>query len=121
MLSNTFSSTRPLTVSRKRVTYRNLPAIALIIFITVGSLYYSIAVAQIFSDPFSCKVTGLVENPYTYNPQAFIGQEVTVQAELQGVNIHLDPANYTGILLSTILEAAIPMAETTGVLIVARD
>jgi len=109
------------SVSRTGVTYRNLPAIALIIFITVGSLYYSVAVAQVFSDPYSCKVTGLVENPFTYSPQAFVGQEVTVQAELQGVNIHLDPANYTGILLSTILEAAIPIAETTGVRIMARD
>ncbi|MCK4279203.1 MAG: ECF transporter S component [Candidatus Thorarchaeota archaeon] len=121
VLSNSFSSTRPPTVSRRRVTYRNIPAIALVIFITVGSLYYTVAVAQIFSDPYSCNVTGLVENPYTYSPQAFVGQEVTVQAELQGVNIHLDPANYTGILLSTILEAAIPMAETTGVRIMARD
>jgi len=98
-----------------------LPAIALIIFITVGSQYYTVAVTQVFSDPYSCKVTGLVENPFTYSPQAFVGQEVTVQAELQGANVHLDPANYTGILLSTILEAAIPMAETTGVRIVARD
>jgi energy-coupling factor transport system substrate-specific component len=121
VLSNSFSSTRPPTMSRRRVTYRNIPAIALVIFITVGSLYYTVAVAQIFSDPYSCNVTGLVENPYTYSPQAFVGQEVTVQAELQGVNIHLDPANYTGILLSTILEAAIPMAETTGVRIMARD
>ena len=121
VLSNSFSSTRPPTVSRRRVTYRNIPAIALVIFITVGSLYYTVAVAQVFSDPYSCRVTGLVENPYTYSPQAFVGQEVTVQAELQGVNIHLDPANYTGILLSTILEAAIPMAETTGVRIMARD
>jgi len=121
VLSNSFSSTRPPTVSRTGVTYRNLPAIALIIFITVGSLYYSVAVAQVFSDPYSCKVTGLVENPFTYSPQAFVGQEVTVQAELQGVNIHLDPANYTGILLSTILEAAMPIAETTGLRIMARD
>ncbi len=121
VLSNSFSSTRPPTASRRRVTYRNIPAIALVIFIIVGSFYYTVAVAQIFSDPYSCTVTGLVENPYTYSPQAFVGQEVTVQAELQGANIHLDPANYTGILLSTILEAAVPMAETTGVRIMARD
>ncbi|TFG08170.1 hypothetical protein EU522_00035, partial [Candidatus Thorarchaeota archaeon] len=117
----TIGSREPSTIPRRKLIVRNLPAVAFLAFIIVGSIYFTIFVAVMQSDPYSCEVTGLVENPYTYHQSDFAGQEVTIEAELIGAYTHLDPANYTGVLLSTILSHANPNPEATTLRVSARD
>lgn len=108
---------------RKRsVLYRrNIPAVALIIFMVVGVTYYVGFVRPLIADPNSCDVVGLVENPYAFNIETYSGTTVTIEAELIGAYIHLQPANYTGVLLSVILQQATPLPEATGLRVMARD
>ena len=107
--------------TKSSVAYRNLPAIAFVLFLTVGSVYYTTNVANVFADPFSCEVRGFVDNPYSFTLDDFSGYEVTVEAELIGAYNHIAPANYTGILLSTILQQASVQEGAVGVQIIARD
>ena len=107
--------------SKNRLIIRNLPAIALVLFLSIGSTYYVVAVAKTFADPYSCEVTGLVEKPYTYHPSDFIGEEITLEAELQGAYTYIPPTNYTGILILIILERAIILSEASGLQVRARD
>jgi len=105
----------------RSVTYRNLPAIAFVLFLTVGSLYYTTNVANIFADPYSCEVRGFVDNPFSFSLDDFPGSEVTVEAELIGAYTHIPPTNYTGVLLSTILQQANVQTGALGLQIIARD
>jgi energy-coupling factor transport system substrate-specific component len=100
---------------------RNLPAAALLLFLAVGSTFYVAFVMKFFSDPYSCDVAGLVSNPYTFTYSAFAGQQVTIVAELNGAYTHLPPANYTGVLLSTILGKASPQSVASMLGVIARD
>jgi energy-coupling factor transport system substrate-specific component len=108
-------------LSKRDTIYRNIPAIIFLTLLTIGSLYYTATIARTFSDPYSCDVQGLVDNPYVYYQTDFAGQEVTIEAELIGAYIHFPPANYTGILVSTILENANPASEATNLIVRARD
>jgi DMSO/TMAO reductase YedYZ molybdopterin-dependent catalytic subunit len=100
---------------------RNLPAIVFVLFITVGSLYYTTNVANVFADPYSCEVRGLVDNPFTFTLDDFPGSEITIEAELIGAYTHIPPANYTGLLLSTILQQADVHTNAVGLQVIARD
>jgi DMSO/TMAO reductase YedYZ molybdopterin-dependent catalytic subunit len=118
-----FQSTKPV-ISNKTphsVAYRNLPAIVFVLFLTVGSLYYTTNVANVFADPYSCEVRGLVDNPFSFSLEDFSGSEVTIEAELIGAYTHLPLANYTGLLLSTILQQANVQTGAVGLQIIARD
>ncbi|NHI83291.1 MAG: hypothetical protein EAX81_03195 [Candidatus Thorarchaeota archaeon] len=115
------SSREPSATPRRKLIVRNFPAVAFLTFIIVGSVYFTVFVAVMQTDPYSCEVTGLVENPYTYHQSNFVGQEVTIEAELIGAYTHLDPANYTGILLGTILNYANPNSGATTLRVSARD
>ncbi|MGY5863277.1 MAG: ECF transporter S component [Candidatus Thorarchaeota archaeon] len=123
VVSDRFSSVRTEIPEKKRKTVlrRNIPAVALILFLTVGSLYYIGMVRPLVVDPNSCDIVGLVESPYTFNIETFSGAEVTIEAELNGAYVQLPAANYTGPLISTILQQAIPLPEATGLRVVARD
>lgn len=121
IFSYKFLSERPQRQPERGIMVRNLPAIALVLFLTVGSLYYIVAVARTFTDPYACDVTGLVESPYTFHASTFSDQEVTVEAELIGAFTHIPPTNYTGILVSTILLHANPHSNATGLRVIARD
>jgi ABC-type thiamin/hydroxymethylpyrimidine transport system permease subunit len=123
MISAGFQSIKPAITSRnpRSIAYRNLPAIAFVLFLTVGTLYYTTNVAHAFADPYTCEVKGLVENPFTFTLNDFQGDEVTIEAELIGAYTHLPPANYTGILLSTILQHATVQTDAVGVQIIAKD
>lgn len=100
---------------------RNLPAIVFVVFLVLGSTYYTVAIADIFADPYSCRVGGRVEKPYVFHLADFSEHEVTIVAELQGAYTHLPPDNYTGILLSTIIDAAEPELVASTVQVIARD
>jgi ABC-type thiamin/hydroxymethylpyrimidine transport system permease subunit len=103
------------------LTYRHLPAVLFVAFLVVGSAYYITNVASPFSDPLSCRVTGLVETPFTFRMEDFSNQMVTIEAELIGSTTHLDPANYTGPLVSTILNHAGLLPSAAGLRVIARD
>ncbi|TXT56803.1 MAG: conserved membrane protein of unknown function [Candidatus Thorarchaeota archaeon] len=111
----------PPTKERKRVIYRNIPAIAFVLFLTIGSVYYVGFVARAFVDPYACEVVGLVEQPYVYHPGTFPDESVTIEAELQGAYTHLPPANYSGVPVSRILHEASPLPEASMLRVVARD
>ena len=118
-----FQSLKPAITNStpKSVAYRNLPAIAFVLFLTVGSLYYTTNIANVFADPYSCEVRGLVDNPYSFTLEDFPGSEVIIEAELIGAYTHIPPTNYTGILLSTILQQANVQIGAVGLQIIARD
>jgi len=118
-----FQSLKPAFTNStpKSVAYRNLPAIAFVLFLTVGSLYYTTNIANVFADPYSCEVRGLVDNPYSFTLEDFPSSEVTIEAELIGAYTHIPPTNYTGILLSTILQQANVQTGAVGIQIIARD
>jgi len=111
----------PHTHSKRDIVYRNLPALVFLALLTVGSLYYTTTVARNFSDPYTCDVQGLVDQPYIYRQADFPGQEVTIEAELIGAYTHLPPANYTGILVSTIIQHASPNPDANNLRVRARD
>jgi hypothetical protein len=103
------------------LTYRHLPAVLFVSFLIVGSAYYITNVASPFSGPLSCRVTGLVDTPYIFRMEDFSGQMVTIEAELVGSTTHLNPANYTGPLISTILNHAGLLPSAAGLRVIARD
>ncbi len=121
LVSSQLVATSSPSLSKRDMVYRNMPAIFFLMLLVVGSLYYTVTIARTFSDPFACDVQGLVENPYSYHQADFAGQEVTIQAELIGAYIHFPPANYSGILVGTILENANPTSEATNLRVRARD
>lgn len=110
------SSKTPRTIAS-----RNLPAIIFVSFLVIGSLYYTSNVAQVFANPNACEVKGLVNHPYSFTLDDFSGEMVTIQAELTGAYTHLPPANYTGPLLSTILQRAQLQPTASGLKVTARD
>ena len=118
-----FQSTHSILQGSKprKVTYRNIPAIIFILFLTVGSLYYTTSIANVFADPYTCEVRGLVDNPFSFAIDDFGSNETTIEAELIGAYTHLPPANYTGPLLSTILERANVQEGALGVHVIAKD
>ncbi len=118
-----FQSIKPTIQSRtpRTLVSRNISAIIFVSFLVIGSLYYTSNVAQVFADPNACEVTGLVDNPYSFTLDDFSGEMVTIEAKLIGAYTHLPPANYTGPLISSILERAQLQTEAIGLQVTARD
>jgi hypothetical protein len=124
LIQDRFPSIRPelQEKGKKSILYRrNIPAVALILFLVVGMTYYVGVVRPLVTDPYSCDVVGQVENPYSFNIETYSGTTVTIEAELIGAYIHLPAANYTGVLLSIILQQATPLPEAAGLRVMARD
>ncbi len=118
-----FKSLRPTKthINRRRLLCQNIPAIVMLVVLVVGSTYYFVAIARPFEDPNSCTVTGLVIRPFVFRLSDFAGRETIIEAELVGDYIHLPPENYTGILVSIVLETAGLMPEATRLSVEARD
>lgn len=118
-----FQSTKPTiqTKTPRILASRNLPAIIFVSFLLVGSLYYTSNIAHVFADPNTCRVTGLVDNPYSFTIDDFSDEMVTIEAELVGAYTHLPSANYTGPLLSTILQRSNLLFEASALQVTARD
>ncbi len=123
VVNNQFSSMRsPLTVrTPQHIISRNIPALVIILFISIGSIFYFAFGSQLISDPNSCEIRGKVDNPYRYSPSAFSEHSITIEAELNGAYTHIPPTNYTGVPLSIILSSAIPQSDATGLRVMARD
>lgn len=113
--------TAPETKTTRTLVHRNIPAIIFVLFLTVGTLYYTTNVSRAFADPYTCEVKGLVETPYSFRLEDFAAHEVTIEAELIGAYTHIPPTNYTGILITTILTHANPLPGATGLQVSARD
>jgi ABC-type thiamin/hydroxymethylpyrimidine transport system permease subunit len=111
----------PISKTKGRFVYRNLPAIIFVLFLTLGTLYYTANVSRAFADPYTCEVKGLVETPFSFRLEDFSAHEVTIEAELIGAYTHIPPTNYTGILITTILAQANPLPEASGLQVSARD
>ncbi len=120
---NGFQSIKPTIQSRtpRRIASRNIPAIIFVSFLVIGSLFYTSNIAHVFADPNACEVTGLVNHPYSFTLDDFSNDTVTIEAELVGAYTHLPPANYTGPLISTILQRAQLQPEASGLQVTARD
>ncbi len=88
-------------------------------FLSGGVWYYS--VVYNWGEPEGFAVKGLVGRPYTYVEHDFGDCLVTVEAELKGSFIHVEPRNYTGVLLSCVLRSAEPKADATRVRLTATD
>jgi len=118
-----FQSQRTIPTIRttRAMMHRNLPAIIFVLFLTVGTLYYTTNVSNAFADPYTCEVKGFVEYPFSFRLEDFAGSEVTIEAELIGAYTHITSTNYTGILIATILERASPLPNSTGLQVSARD
>jgi energy-coupling factor transport system substrate-specific component len=118
-----FQSIKPAIQNNKprSIAYRNLPAIVFVLFLTVGSIYYTTNVTNVFANPYTCEVRGLVDNPFSFTLEDFSDFEVTIEAELTGAYSHIQPTNYTGILLSTILLQAGVQSGAVGLQITAKD
>jgi energy-coupling factor transport system substrate-specific component len=123
VVSDRFPTLRTENVEKERKTVirRNIPAVLLILFLTVGSLYYIGVIRPLVVDPDACEISGLVNDPYTFNIATYSGSQATIEAELNGAYVHLPAANYTGPLISTILQQANPLPEATRLRVVARD
>lgn len=123
VLPNSFESVRSTLIQRtsRSIIVRNIPAILLILFISLGSVFYVTTGARILADPVSCEIVGLVDNPYTYRESDFTNELVTIEAELIGAYTHLPPVNYTGVLVSTILHSAAPQSDASNLRVLARD
>jgi len=87
----------------------------------VGGALWFFACAYRWEKTSSFEVEGLVERPFNYRESDFHEDLVTVQAELKGSYIHLEPRNYTGVPLSAILRRAAPKASASRVRLVASD
>ena len=109
------------TKSRTTMTKQNIPAIAFLLFLIVGSTYYVVSVAKFSSDLHSCQIDGLVEESFVFRVSDFTGNLTTIEAQLSGSYVELPPANYTGIRLNTILQHAVTLPEASNVRIIARD
>ncbi len=122
-MSPQFTTIRPAAtqLSRRRLLYRNIPALSLLFFLVAGSTYYFVAVARVSDDPNACTVTGLVESPYVFRLSDFKEQMITIEAELRGAYIYIPPANYTGVLVRVILDVARPRPEATSLKVTGRD
>jgi ABC-type thiamin/hydroxymethylpyrimidine transport system permease subunit len=109
------------TKSKTTMAKQNIPAIAFLLFLIVGSTYYVVGVANFSSDLHSCQITGLVEQPYMFRVSDFTSNLTTIEAQLSGSYVELPRANYTGIRLSIILQYAVTLPGASNVRISARD
>ncbi len=123
VVKKSFSSIRlPLISSTsKSVLARNIPAVIIILFISLGSVWYFAFGTQLLSDPNTCEVIGLVDSPYTYRPSDFSAHVVTIEAEMNGAYTHIPLANYTGVPLGIILSSASPQTNADSLRVTARD
>ncbi len=103
------------------IVKRNIPALAFVVFLILGTSYYVTEVANFGSDPYTCEVIGLVKDPYLFQYSTFPESSVTIEAELQGAYTHLPPTNYTGYLVSSIINNANPKSEATILKVRAKD
>jgi len=93
--------------------------VGLIIIIVIFEI--TIISFLVFQNRHSVQITGSLYNPYTYYPVDFIGQEITIEAELIGDVTYIPTREYTGVPLSVIIARGQPIYELYTVKITASD
>jgi energy-coupling factor transport system substrate-specific component len=87
---------------------------------TVGAVYY-FAVVYDIAEAGTAEVSGMVEEPFTFRYSDFEESEVVINAELIGSVTHVEPRDYEGIPLGTIVGEAVPEAGASEVWVSATD
>lgn len=113
----------------KKSVYKNIlkspkhitTSAVILIFISFGSLFALTTIQISSTSPYSCNISGNVNNPYTFVYSEFNSNEVIIEAKLDGAVTHLPEANYTGFLLSEIITKANPKNGASLVRVIARD
>lgn len=121
------SSAHILKVDEERRSVHRPPAvrmgvaIALVLVLAGGAVYYYACVFEPFWNGPTCRVEGTVAQAYNYRPIDFEDDNVTVVAELKGAVTHVPPTDYTGVPLAAILERAGVGESATEIQVVASD
>ncbi len=111
-----------LVSTRPKVSWRrHLATIGLVIALLAGAIYYYVAVYDPFALPGTARVSGAVEEPYTFDFGAWDGEIHTVTAELRGSTSYVPPTDYSGVVVRDILERARPAPEATRLREIADD
>ena len=113
--------TSPSPPDKRSMVRRNIPAITITLFLVIGSTIYMTSIVHLGADPNACEIEGLVETPYSFTTSMFANQTVTVEAELIGAYTQLPLANYTGVLVSTILNHAGLLPDAEWLMVIAVD
>jgi energy-coupling factor transport system substrate-specific component len=114
--SGLIGDSRDLKSSR----WRTLIGYAAVAIFLAGSLWYY-GTVYTWSSSRSVDVNGLVGESYSYREFDFQQHIVTVEAELRGSYMQVEPRNFTGVPLSAILERADPLESASEVRITASD
>jgi ABC-type thiamin/hydroxymethylpyrimidine transport system permease subunit len=112
------SVTRP---GRIPIAVRFIATALLILLFSGGAIYYF---AAIFEPPGAgprCQVEGAVGKPIAFTLAQFGSHETSITAELRGQFKYEPPQQYTGVPLSAIVNAALPLETATTVTVAASD
>jgi len=108
--------------TKRRIPWRKHVATVLIVgAILAGGVYYYVAVYDPFEAPGAARVSGSVDDPYTFSFDEWGEETSTVIAELIGSVSYVPPTEYTGVLVHEILSRAGPRPEATGLRVIADD
>ncbi len=105
----------------KIISSRNLQVIRLSLVIIIIICEITIISYLVFQNRYSAQVTGSLYNPYTYYPADFIGEQISVEAELRGDVTYIPTRKYTGVPLSVVITKGQPITEVYNVKISASD
>ena len=81
-----------------------------LVLFSLGAVYYFAFVFEL-PDGDAISVEGRVLNPFNFRYDEFTAHEVTIVAELIGSVTYVEPRNYTGVPLRTVLSEAQPTAD----------
>ncbi|UCE45788.1 MAG: ECF transporter S component [Methanobacteriota archaeon] len=91
-----------------------------LVLFSLGAVYYFAFVFEL-PDGDTISVEGSVSNPFEFKYDEFADREITIVAELIGSVTYIEPRNYTGIPLWTIVSEAQPTADASQVLVRGSD
>ena len=106
---------------RRGATPEKILALVFVSLFVVGAVYYFADVYHIDADGEGLRLTGSLEDPYTFSMKDYESEVITIEAELQGSVTYVPPQNYTGVPLRKVLENATPMQNAGWVDVIGRD
>lgn len=115
----------PKKTERRRIKLLRNPfyiaSFLFILFFAIGGMAYFLTVPSLFQDTTTCTVEGAVENPYTYNPEDFKDESLTIRAQLRGQVTFESEKDYTGVPLHIIVNHSKPNEHISKIEIIASD
>ena len=100
----------------KKLSIKNSVTIGIVAILALGAASYYLT-QPLTKD--GIDISGNVENPYVFYPQDFRNEEITVNAELQGDYTYVEPKEYKGVPLSSIVKNSNPQGNK--IRIIAKD